>query len=275
MPELPEVETTRKGLEPHFRGRQVVAVEVRRRDLRWPVADNFEDIMRDRRMTALRRIGKYLLLDMEGGWSAIAHLGMSGSFRIEKEYPQTLKKHDHLLLQSESGVWAVFHDPRRFGAVLTCPTTGLGQHKLLKNMGADPLDEVQFTGKYLWEKLQRHATAVKVALMDQRIIAGMGNIYASESLFGAGIDPHKPANRVTRKEATLLVKAIRQVLCAALDSGGSTLRDYVSGSGEMGYFQHRFQVYDRAGEICVKCTGQVQKVVMGGRATYFCEHCQN
>jgi formamidopyrimidine-DNA glycosylase len=275
MPELPEVETTRRALEPHLLHQKIKQVEIRRRDLRQPITEHLEEILQGQRFTALRRIGKYLLLDTDGGETLLVHLGMSGSFRISAPFrPSHLKKHDHLLIHLPQKVTAAFHDPRRFGVILLVRTAEAAAHPLLAQMSVDPLSEA-FTADYLHTQLQRYRTPVKIALLHQHVVAGMGNIYASESLFRAAIHPERAANTLTRKEAATLVKAIQAVLQDALHSGGSTLRDYVSGENLSGYFQHHFQVYDQEAEPCPRCRESfIQRKVMGGRSTYFCHACQ-
>lgn len=276
MPELPEVETTRRALEPYLLNQRIAKVEVRRRDLRQPITENLEDIIADQHIAALRRIGKYILIDTDKGETLLVHLGMSGSFRISPELPTELKKHDHFLLHMQGGVTAIFHDPRRFGVILLGRTKEMPNHPLLASMGIDPLDKA-FTPAYLLNGLQRYKSAIKIAILDQHLIPGMGNIYASESLFLAGIHPDRPANQLTKEEATTLTKAIKKVLNDALKSGGSTLKDYMSGESVSGYFQHRFAVYDKEEESCTRprCHGYIRRKVMGGRATYFCTECQS
>lgn len=311
MPELPEVETTRLALEPYLAGERIAELIIRRRDLRWPVPAGLEETLQGRRILHLRRIGKYMIFDIEPtsptgrgrrayesgegavatnphpksltqfwplpegeAFSLIVHLGMSGSFRIALTAPETLKTHDHLLLKMGNGATAIYHDPRRFGFLLPCPTTTLTAHPLLAKMGADPLDKTTFTAAYLYHALRTRKTAVKLAIMDQHLIAGMGNIYASEALFMSRIHPERIANTITKKETERLIPAVTAVLRAALASGGSTLRDYVSGENTQGYFQHQFQVYDRAGAPCTACGHPVEKLTQSGRATYCCAKCQ-
>jgi len=274
MPELPEVETTMRGLAPHWLNREIRSVEVRRHDLRWPIPGNIEELLTEQRITGLRRLGKYIVAELSNGWALIIHLGMSGSFRVEPHYPASPKKHDHVFVEMESGIWAVFHDPRRFGALLACRTEELQAHPLLSKMGPDPLDVAAFTPAYLRARLAKASIPIKVALMDQKYVAGIGNIYASEALFESGVHPLRPANSLSKEEAERLVPAIRQVLEAAIQSGGSTLRDYMSGAGETGYFKHAFKVYDKEGAACLSCGKTVDKLVMAGRSTYFCVSCQ-
>lgn len=225
MPELPEVETTRRALEPYLLNQRIDKVEVRRRDLRQPITENLEDIVTGQYITELRRIGKYILIDTDKGETLLVHLGMSGSFRISTERPTELKKHDHFLLYMQGSITAIFHDPRRFGVILLGRTKDMPNHPLLANMGVDPLNKA-FTSSYLFSGLQRYKAAIKIAILDQHLIPGMGNIYASESLFLAGIHPDRPANQITKEESATLTKGIKKVLNDALKSGGSTLKDY-------------------------------------------------
>lgn len=224
MPELPEVETTRLALEPHLLHQRIARVDVKRRDLRQPITENLEEIITGQTISALRRIGKYILIDTNKGETLLVHLGMSGSFRISPKPPKELKKHDHFLLHMKGGVTAIFQDPRRFGVILLCRSKEALRHPLLASMGVDPLDK-SFTTKYLYAGLQRYKTAVKLAILDQHLIPGMGNIYASESLFLSGIHPERHANSISPEETAALVKAIKKVLNDALKSGGSTLKN--------------------------------------------------
>jgi formamidopyrimidine-DNA glycosylase len=199
---------------------------------------------------------------------------MSGSFRIAASIPKTLKTHDHLILKMTGGKTAIYHDPRRFGFLLPCPTAELKLHPLLAKMGADPLDQKIFTAKYLHLVFAARKAPIKQALMDQHLIAGIGNIYASEALFLSHIHPERAAHTLSKNECEKLKIAVIQVLSAALASGGSTLRDFVRGENETGYFQHQFAVYDRADQPCTQCKHPIQKLVQSGRATYFCAKCQ-
>lgn len=271
MPELPEVETTRLGLEPKLKGRVIVKVEVKNRNLRWPVARDFEKRVAGRRVTGLRRRAKYLLFDLDSGEAVLSHLGMSGSFRVASDNQYKQKKHDHVLFHLDNHLVVAFHDPRRFGMMEVIEKKGEAMHALLSHLGPEPLSK-NFTASYLGNALKKRKGPIKTVLMDQKLVVGVGNIYASESLFLAGISPHQPAYTV--KQCDALVKAIQQILREAIESGGSSLRDYVGAEGEMGYFQHRFRVYDRGGERCVACSKKVSSMVMAGRSTYYCEHCQ-
>lgn len=274
MPELPEVETTLRGLEPHFAGKQIIQSELRRYDLRWPVPENLLQMLIGARIARMYRRSKYILLELSNGLTVILHLGMSGSFRVEAERPEKLKKHDHFLMQSESGKWAIFHDPRRFGAILLSETAEIESHRLLTVLGPEPLDSDAFSGAYLQSALKGRKIAIKNAIMMAKIVVGVGNIYASEALYLAGIHPLRASSSLSRKECEALVAAIRTVLSAAIQSGGSTLKDYLQTSGQTGYFQHHFRVYDRAGLNCEKCKAEIVRQVINGRSSYFCSFCQ-
>jgi formamidopyrimidine-DNA glycosylase len=274
MPELPEVETTMRSLIPHLQGHKLQQLILRRRDLRWPIPDHFEDVLQGATIQSLTRRAKYMLWQLDNGYSVIVHLGMSGSMRVTCELPSPLKKHDHLALQTEQRNWIIYHDPRRFGAILLHETENLAAHPLLCKLGPEPLDRKRFTATYLHASLKRRNIAIKQAIMQAHIVVGVGNIYASEALFLAKIHPLRPASELTAQQCEILVRTIRQVLQAALKSGGSTLRDYVHANGDTGYFQHQFNVYDRANQPCTNCHGTISKRVLGARATYFCQNCQ-
>ena len=274
MPELPEVETTMRGIAPSLIGQPIAQVEVMRRDLRWPIPDELEEVLVGSQFCGFERIGKYLIMHVQGGQSLIAHLGMSGTFRIAPSMPQTLRKHDHVLIELENGAVLIFRDPRRFGFVLLQETAHLREHPRLAEMGPDPFDTQAFTGAYLQKCLAKRHSPIKPILLDQHLVAGIGNIYASEALFRAKISPQRAASSLTFAQCNRLVLAIREVLGEAIESGGSTLRDFTGGDGSEGYFQHHFAVYDREHLPCVACGKAVDKSVMAGRATYFCASCQ-
>lgn len=273
MPELPEVETTVKGLRPYLSGKKIIHAELRRSDLRWPVPKELLPTLRGATVEVISRRAKYMLLALDNGHTMICHLGMSGSFRMEAGKPNQLKRHDHFLLQTEEGHWAIYHDPRRFGALLLCHTEALPAHPLLRELGVEPLTDA-LCGAYLHASFQKRQIAVKNAIMTPAIVVGVGNIYASEALFAAGIHPLRPACEVELQRCDLLAQAIKQVLQAAIASGGSTLRDYLHGGGETGYFQHHFRVYNKAGQACEKCNDEIRKQVIAGRSSFFCSKCQ-
>lgn len=275
MPELPEVETVRRGLAPAFVGHCLTNVVQRRPDLRFPLPDDFAGRLRGRRIDAIERRGKYLLLLLENSWVWIAHLGMSGRFRIFLDAPDGEEAHDHLLFTTDAGATVTFNDPRRFGFMDLVPASDVDRHPMLMRLGPDPLGPL-FDAAYLAARLQGRRTPIKAALLDQGIVAGMGNIYASESLFRARIAPDRLAASLTSSQVKTLVASIRSVFVEAIAAGGSSLRDHRQPSGELGFFQHHFAVYGRAGRQCPDCrcnvaeTGGIRRIVQSGRATFFC-----
>jgi formamidopyrimidine-DNA glycosylase len=268
MPELPEVEVTRRGIEPHVLGRTITAVAVREPRLRWPVPKEVQ-MLAGRRIRSVRRRGKYLLLDCGDG-HLILHLGMSGSLRLVG--PDAVPgKHDHVDVSFGKRILRL-RDPRRFGAVLwTASPPEL--HPLIRHLGVEPLTPA-LDGKRLHVLTRGHRTSIKQFLMDGRRVVGVGNIYASESLHLARIDPRMRANRLSLPASRLLSAAIKKILLAAIRAGGSTLRDFVATDGKHGYFQRRALVYDRAGQKCRRCGTAIRRIVQGQRATYFCPSCQ-
>jgi len=269
MPELPEVETTLRGVSPHVIGRRVREVIVRDKRLRWPVPDTIHE-MEGCRIDSGRRRAKYLLFGTSKG-TLMIHLGMSGSLRVMT--PETpFKKHDHLAVTLDSGRQMRLHDPRRFGAALWIEGDP-GQHPLLRGLGPEPLGD-DFTAACLRAACKGKTAAIKQVIMDAHVVVGVGNIYASEALFLAGIDPRKPAGKVTRPRLEKLVAAIREVLAASIEMGGTTLRDFVNESGEPGYFAQTLRVYDRTGGQCRVCGARIKRVVLGQRSTFFCPKCQ-
>jgi formamidopyrimidine-DNA glycosylase len=269
VPELPEVETTRRALEPALSGRRVERVIVRERRLRWPIPEALERGLAGSTVTAVERRAKYLLLRTERG-TALLHLGMSGSLRIGPNEPPG--PHDHLDLVLEAGPLIRFRDPRRFGSALWCEGDP-AEHPLLRHLGPEPL-EPGFSGSLLHERSRGRRAAVKSFVMDGRVVVGVGNIYASEALHLAGIHPARPAGRIARARYDRLSAAIRQVLGEALEAGGTTLRDFSVGDGTPGYFSRRLRVYGRAGEPCELCGSPLRQRVIGQRASYFCASCQ-
>ncbi len=269
MPELPEVETTRLGLEPLLVGQTIAAVNVRQPSLRWPVEAALAAQVRDQRVSSVARRGKYLLVTTEGG-TLLIHLGMSGSLRFLNQ-PTTPSQHDHVDFVFASGAQLRFNDPRRFGSLHF--TASPEDHWLLKDLGPEPLGE-EFTAEYLWEISRRRRVTIKQHLMNGRIVAGVGNIYASEALFRAGIHPKRPAGRIARHRFGPLTAAVQAVLNEAIRAGGTTLRDFVGGDGQPGYFQRELLVYGREGEPCVQCATPIKQRVLGQRASYYCPQCQ-
>jgi len=269
MPELPEVETARRGLSPHLQGRRVTTVTLRRPDLRWPIPPEISAVLPGQPITGLRRRAKYLLLDTAPG-SALLHLGMSGSLRVlPAATPPTL--HDHVDIALDSGKVLRFNDPRRFGCLLWQPAGE--QHELLAGLGPEPLDD-DFGGDYLFELSRGRKAPVKAFLMDQSVVVGVGNIYAAESLFRAGIAPTRAAGRVSRERYGALAGAVRYILSHAIQRGGTTLRDFLSPDGAPGYFEQELLVYGREGEPCKVCGRTLKGSRLGQRATAWCAGCQ-
>ena len=271
MPELPEVETTRLTLLPALEGQRIARAELMRADLRFPFPPLFEERVEGLKILGIRRRAKYLLFDLEGGQVMLAHLGMSGSFLLA-DATHTLRKHDHVRFTLGNGQVLLFHDPRRFGIIDLIKQDDEASHALLAHLGPEPLSEA-FSSTYLSAALARRKGPVKPTLMDQQLVVGVGNIYASESLFAAGIHPASAAHEVAHR-AQDIIEAVRASLNAALKSGGSTLRDFTGADGKMGYFQHAFKVYEREGEPCFSCGRDIECLVQAGRSTYFCAHCQ-
>ena len=269
MPELPEVETTRLGLSPRLLKRQLRSLTVRNSRLRWPVPADLASHLTGKTLTGLARRGKYLLFDFGSG-TQIVHLGMSGSLRFA-EANEVCGIHDHIDWTFDDGTLLRLRDPRRFGAVLWSPDPLL--HPLLATLGPEPLSEA-FDAPYLFAQCRGRRAAIKQVIMDSHVVVGVGNIYASESLFHAGIRPGTAAQKLTRPACARLVAAIQRVLTAAIAAGGSSLRDYVQTSGELGYFQLHTQVYNRAGLPCKRCGSPIRRIVQGQRAGFYCPRCQ-
>ena len=270
MPELPEVETTCRGIAPYVVGNIISNVVIRDRRLRWPVPRDLRKKLLNRKVLNLERRAKYLLFHFDHG-CLILHLGMSGSLRIITG-DQPAQKHDHLDIAFESGSVLRFHDPRRFGSVLWTSADPL-THTLLAHLGPEPFS-MACSGAYLHGLSRGRRQAVKTFIMDSHIVVGVGNIYASEALFRSGIRPQRRAGRVSRQEYEKLVQAIREVLQDAIAAGGTTLRDYVSGEGRPGYFAFELNVYDREGEPCPQCGHPIKQLRIGQRSTYYCATCQ-
>ncbi len=274
MPELPEVETTLRGIEPHINGKTITATVVRQAKLRWPVPPDLADTLAGGKVLSCQRRAKYLLIRFAHGL-LIIHLGMSGSLRIftaDDRRAALPEKHDHLDFVFHDGTVMRFHDPRRFGAVLWFAGAA-EHHPLLARLGPEPL-EAGFNADDLYQKLHTQKRAVKLALMDNAVVVGVGNIYANESLFLAGISPFRVANSLSVAECNALVAHIKTVLQRAIAAGGSTLRDFVNSDGKSGYFQQQYAVYGRQGEACPQCGGLVCKSVIGGRGSFYCPVCQ-
>lgn len=273
MPELPEVETVRRGLEGPLVGHRLVRVDQRRPDLRWPLPPDFAGRLAGRRIERLERRAKFILAYLDDDQVWMVHLGMSGRMFIESGPVGAPGPHDHVIVETDAGMVVTFQDHRRFGMMDLVPAAELGAHRLLKTLGPEPLGNA-FSGPVLSAALAGRRTPIKAALLDQTVVAGLGNIYVCEALFRSGISPRRLARSVAGRRADRLVPAIRTVLQEAIAKGGSTLRDYVQASGELGYFQHSFAVYGREGEACHACGATVQRIVQSGRSTFFCGRCQ-
>lgn len=269
MPELPEVETSRRGIAPHIVGATVSRVMIHERRLRWPVSRAVDRNLPGQTITSVGRRAKYLLINTEKG-TAILHLGMSGSvFIVNADTPASI--HDHVDLAFESGLMLRFRDPRRFGSLHW--SRHPSAHRLLKGLGPEPLSEA-FDGSYLWQRSRGRSVSVKQFIMNANIVVGVGNIYASESLFMAGINPRRAAGRIARHRYDTLAGAIKDVLDKAIRAGGTTLRDFYGGGGEPGYFQQQLEAYGREDEPCRRCNTPITAIVQGQRSTFYCKRCQ-
>ena len=296
MPELPEVETVRRGLQPVLEGARILEVEARRPDLRFPLPDRFCETLTGRRVTSLGRRAKYLIMHLDGGPVLISHLGMSGSFRIEDTDPPStpgvfhhdrskLTAHDHVVFTVQNGsdrpTRIIYNDPRRFGFMLLADESGLAEHPMLAGLGVEPTGNA-LSGQSISDLFRDRDMPLKAALLDQRLIAGIGNIYACEALWRAGLSPRRAAGSIAAKpgkasrRADRLAQALREVIAEAIEAGGSSLRDHIQTDGSLGYFQHRFKVYDREGEPCPRrdCNGAISRFTQGGRSTFHCTTCQ-
>ena len=287
MPELPEVETVRRGLAPAMEGAALAKVEVRDRRLRWPIAKDFEKRLTGQTVEGLGRRAKYLLADLSSGDVLLMHLGMSGSFRVSKDakpgvyYHEKLKStaHDHVVFHMSNGATVTFNDPRRFGSMKLVKRAKLEQEPLLRALGPEPLGN-EFDAAMLAHACAGKKTSLKAALSDQRVVAGLGNIYVCEALFRAKLSPKRQASTIADRKAKpnvralALVEAIKAVLNDAIAAGGSSLRDHRRTDGALGDFQQNFQVYDREGELCPNCKGKIKRIVQSGRSTFYCPNCQ-
>jgi formamidopyrimidine-DNA glycosylase len=290
MPELPEVETVRRGLAPAMEGARFAKVEVRRGDLRWPLPKDFAKRLTGQTVEGLGRRAKYLLADLSSGEVLLMHLGMSGSFRLRRNGQQVLgdpryfeiakdEKHDHVVFHMSNGSTITFNDPRRFGSMKLVKRAKLDSEPLLRDLGPEPLGNA-FDAAMLAKACAGKKTSLKAALSDQRVVAGLGNIYVCEALFRARLSPKRKASTIAERNgepnarAKALVAAIRAVLNDAIRAGGSSLRDYRRADGSLGDFQHNFLVYDREGQPCPGCKGEVKRIVQQGRSTFYCPSCQ-
>jgi formamidopyrimidine-DNA glycosylase len=287
MPELPEVETVRRGLSPAMEGARIDKVEVRHRGLRWPIAKDFETRIEGNTVEGLGRRAKYLMADLSSGDVLVMHLGMSGSFRVGKDarpgvyYHEKSKStaHDHVVFHMSNGQTITFNDPRRFGSMKLVPRATIESEPLLRGIGPEPLGNA-FDAAMLAQACAGKKTSLKAALLDQRVVAGLGNIYVCEALFRAHLSPTRRASTIAdrngrpNERAEALVVAIKAVLNDAIKAGGSSLRDHRRADGSLGDFQHNFQVYDREGEPCLNGKGSVKRIVQNGRSTFYCPSCQ-
>jgi formamidopyrimidine-DNA glycosylase len=294
MPELPEVETVRRGLRPALEGATIERLELRRSGLRFPFSPRFAARLKGRRIAALGRRAKYLLAELDNGTILLMHLGMSGSFRIETEGEKDVKPvadaavyykrgkleaHDHVVFHLKGGTRVVYNDPRRFGFMLLIPPKGFDAHPMLADLGFEPMG-AELSAEALAPRFAKRAAPLKATLSDQRVIAGLGNIYVCEALWRARLSPKRAAGTLVRADGTptarlvRLIDAVRAVIADAVEAGGSSLRDYVQANGERGLFQHRFCVYDREGKRCPRGDGTIRRIVQSGRSTFYCPACQ-
>src|SRR5262245_1959957 len=275
MPELPEVETVCRGLAARLEGRRFRRVIQRRKDLRFPLPARFVARLEGRRVERIIRRAKYMLFHLDDGTVMLGHLGMTGRMLVGTAMPEELEPHDHLIFETDDGTVVRFNDARRFGCFDLVSSSKLAKHRLLAGLGPEPLDGA-FTGPVLATALKGKKTPIKAAILDQRVVAGVGNIYASEALFRAGLSPRRLARTVQGDRANALAQAIKDVLSEAISAGGSSLRDYVQTDGELGYFQHRWAVYEREGKACPGChcefekTGGIKRLAQSGRSTFYC-----
>ena len=285
MPELPEVETVRRGLEPVMTGRTIVRADVNRPDLRWPLPPNLGRALEGATVRTIGRRSKYLLFELDTGRTLIVHLGMSGRMLIDRgaregtarflHAHRAADRHDHVVLHLDDGTAIVFNDPRRFGAIDLAASADVGAHRLLAGLGPEPLGNA-FSGEVLERAFAGRRAPVRALLLDQRVVAGLGNIYVAEALWRAGISPFRQAGRIARVRVDALVAAIRDTLADAIDAGGSSLRDFRHADGELGYFQHSFAAYGRDGAPCQKqnCNGTIVRRSLSGRSSFHCTRCQ-
>ena len=276
MPELPEVETVRLGLVPAMEGQTIASTRLFRRDLRHPFPEGFAQKVKNAKILSLGRRAKYIIATLDSGVAIIMHLGMTGSFRIKtpNEFDDSdLTKHDHILFEMKNGTAVIYNDPRRFGFVDLWTSNDLENYPRLIELGPEPLTR-EFNVDTLRANLANKKTPIKSALLDQKVVAGLGNIYVCEALFLSGISPLRIASTVSKRKMPTLVQAINVTIQAAIDSGGSTLRNFSHADGTMGYFQHKFNVYDKEGQPCIRCSRSIKRIVQSGRSTFYCTNCQ-
>jgi len=280
MPELPEVETVRRGLSPVMEGRRILNLVANRPNLRFPLPDRFAHRLVGQRVLRLGRHAKFLCADLESEETLVMHLGMSGRFAVEGNTLDIFvhdtgrdPAHDHVVFRLEGGVTVTYNDPRRFGFMELWPTQGFSAYPRLKSLGPEPLSNAFHSG-YLLGALKGRQTPIKSALLDQKVVAGLGNIYVCEALFRAGISPRRKAASIGPRRAARLAPEINAVMTEAIEAGGSSLRDFSAANGALGYFQHRFRVYDRENEPCTVCATPISRIVQSGRSSFFCGTCQ-
>ena len=276
MPELPEVETVRRGLVPAMEGQTIASARLFRSNLRCPFPEGFTRKVENAKILSLGRRAKYIIATLDSGMAIIIHLGMTGSFRIKtlNEFDASdVNKHDHLLFEMKNGTAVIYNDPRRFGFIDLCKSNDLENYPGLNELGPEPLTR-DFNVDTLRANLANKKTPIKSALLDQKVVAGLGNIYVCEALFLSGISPLRVANTVAKRKTPMLVEAINVTIRAAIDSGGSTLRNFSHADGTMGYFQHKFNVYGKEGHPCIRCSRLIKRIVQSGRSTFYCTNCQ-
>ena len=278
MPELPEVETVKNGIALFIGNARILSVEITNRKFRITIPENTEKNIVGAKIEKYQRIGKYVVISLDNDFCIVWHLGMSGKIKTLKEPPLHLEKHDHIVIKTENG-WLVYNDPRRFGLFTTIKKKDINKSEIFKNTGIDPFDN-NLTGELFFEKIKNKKTPIKITLLDQSVVCGIGNIYAPEILYESRISPFRESNKIDKKECDILVKNIRTILQKAIDNGGSTLRDYQKPDGSLGYFQNMHCVYNKTGQKCPDCTcnieltGGIKKAVQAGRSTFYCETLQ-
>ena len=278
MPELPEVETIKEALKKSVTGAKIKSVAVRNRNFREKIPDDFENVVSNGIIKNIRRLAKYAIMDLDNGYSIIWHFGMSGKVKILESNIDNFDKHDHVIFTTSKGI-LIYNDTRRFGLITYIKTDKINLHRLFSHIGIDPFDN-NFNQDYLYDKLKNKKTPIKLSLLDQKIINGIGNIYASEALYEARISPFRESSSLTKKELSTLIKAIKDTLNKAIKAGGSTLRDYRKPDGSTGYFQNKHCVYNKTGQRCPNCTcqidktGGIAKAIQGGRSTFYCKTLQ-
>ena len=272
MPELPEVETVVKGLKEIIIGGQIIDVQTSDKKLRIEYPKNFAHLLKGRSITQITRRSKYIIMSLDDGQQLVFHLGMSGKLLVSNTKQQA-QKHDHVMLRLADNKAIIFNDPRRFGIATVIANDEMTTHKLFKHLGIEPLTK-EFCAEYLFQLVSGRKTNIKTLIMNANLIVGVGNIYACESLYEAGISPLRVANNITEIEAESLVKQIKSVLKAAIKAGGSTLKDYANSNGDAGYFQHKFSVYGREGKSCKVCDTAIKNTKIAGRSTFYCPQCQ-